>query len=265
MNTSELELELEAEPASAYPNAKQQPGGFARDIDAPVVALPHIPPAAEQRYRLAAVRLEAALEARGARARGALGQLVIVTSPSRGDGKTTTALHLATALSRGLGRRVALVELDPTRPGLAEQLKLSDRRGIADVVAGRAGLDEVLLRGEENGPLMVHGGDGASRVLSPAALLKPLNALREYHDLVIADCAAVAASADAAVLGRHADGLLLVVRAGATTGPSLAGTLEALVDTPLLGTIINDLNGDVRAYASRQRGFRPVPLEVEDD
>ena len=72
-------------------------------------------------------------------------------------------------------------------------------------------------------------------------------------------------SADAAVLGRHSDGLLLVVRAGATTGPALAGTVEALIDTPLLGTIINDLNGDVRAYATQQRNVRPIPMEVEDD
>src|SRR5215470_3516715 len=111
-----------------------------RELDAPEVPLPKPQRVAEERYRLVATRLEALLDQRrnGERSGRPLGRVVIVTSPSRGDGKTTTALHLGTALSRGLGRRVAVVDGDLSRPGLAPMLGLGSSRGVADVLDGTA-------------------------------------------------------------------------------------------------------------------------------
>src|SRR5215813_1327597 len=113
-----------------------------REIDAPEVPLPKPQRTAEERYRLVATRLEALLDARRTpeRAGRPLGRVVIVTSPQRGDGKTTTALHLGTALSRGLGRRVAVIDADLARPGLAPMLGLGSGRGLSEVLEGSASL-----------------------------------------------------------------------------------------------------------------------------
>src|SRR5262249_13879743 len=121
-----------------------------REVGAPEAPLPRPQRGADERYRLVATRLEALLDARRAPERTGrqLGRVVIVTSPQRGDGKTTTALHIGTALSRGLGRRVAVIDADLARPGLAPMLGLGSSRGIADVLDGSAGRDDILLRGE---------------------------------------------------------------------------------------------------------------------
>jgi Mrp family chromosome partitioning ATPase len=91
-----------------------------------------------------------------------------------------------------------------------------------------------------------------------------LNALREYHDYVIVDAASVARAADAAVIGRAADGVLLVVRVGATSSPALSAALEALVDTPIVGCLLNDHDGPARPAPSRG-GRRPAPAFDDEE
>lgn len=232
-----------------------------RELDAPEVPLPQPQRAAEERYRLVATRLEALLDARRGPERSgrALGRVVIVTSPMRGDGKTTTALHLGTALSRGLGRRVAVIDGDLARPGLAPMLGLGSSRGVSDVLEGSASLDDILLRGEDGGPLLVPAG-GPEFHGHRRGLASIVNSLREYNDLVIVDTPALCDAADAAVLGRGADGVILVVRAGATKEDSLVEALDALIDSPLLGCVLNDHDGRVEP----RRAARPTVWEEDD-
>jgi Mrp family chromosome partitioning ATPase len=62
-------------------------------------------------------------------------QVVAVTSPVGGDGKTTTAINLAGALAQSRDARVLLVDLDLRRPALARQLGLtSQRRTVVDAL-----------------------------------------------------------------------------------------------------------------------------------
>lgn len=231
-----------------------------RELDAPEVPLPKPQRAAEERYRLVATRLEALLDARRTPERGGrpLGRVVIVTSPQRGDGKTTTALHLGTALSRGLGRRVAVIDGDLARPGLAPMLGLGSSRGVADVLDGSAGLDDILLRGEDGGPLLVPAG-GPETNGHRRGLASIVNSLREYNDIVIVDTPSLCDAADAAILGRGADGVVLVVRAGATKEEALVTALDALIDAPLLGCVLNDHDG----RAEPRRASRPTVWEED--
>jgi Mrp family chromosome partitioning ATPase len=234
-----------------------------RELEAPEVALPQPQSRVTERYRLIAVRLETLLERRGEPDRGArpLGKLVILTSAQRGDGKTTTALHLGTALSRAFGRRVAVVDADLERPGLAPMLGLGSGRGLTEVLEGTASLDEVLVRGEDNGPLLLPAGAPASG-MPPRMLMPILNSLREYNDIVIVDCAAMADAADAAILGRSADGVVLVVRAGTTREDPLVSALDGLIDAPLIGVILNDHDG--ARGATLRRAGRPTVWEEDD-
>lgn len=237
------------------------PALYPSQSDVPLVALPVPKREAEARYRMAAARLEAALDAKGGAAREAHapGRLVVVTSPEDGDGKTTTALHLSIALAQAMGRRVALIEADTEQPSLARMLGVGPQRGLVEVVGGEAGLDEVLLKGVDGGPLFLPAGVDGGRIARPSVLLGVVNALREINDLVIVDCAPMSRSADATVLGRVADGVLLVVRMGATSSVSLSTALEGLVDTPLVGCVLNDHDGPARSVP--MRGAAPV----EDD
>jgi Mrp family chromosome partitioning ATPase len=249
---------------TALPGTQIGREGERRELELPEVALPQPPPRVEECYRLIALRLETLLARRnGESERGGrpLGRMVIVTSAQRGDGKTTTALHLGIALARALGRRVAVVDADLERPGLAPMLGLGSGRGLLDVLEGTTSLDAVVVRGEDGGPLLVPAG-GPSGRHQPRALLPILSSLREHHDVVLVDCAATADAADAAILGRAADGVVLVVRAGATREQPLAAALDALVDAPLVGVILNEHDGP--RGATLRRAGRPTVWEEDD-
>src|SRR3954471_3888706 len=72
--------------------------------------------------------------------RGRTLQVIAVTSPAAGEGKTLTAINLAGALARGTeDARVLLIDLDLRRPAVARQLALDETGGgVAEVVGNTA-------------------------------------------------------------------------------------------------------------------------------
>src|SRR5437870_2126895 len=73
--------------------------------------------------------------------RGRTLQVLAITSPAAGEGKTLTAINLAGALARGSDdARVLLVDADLRRPAVARQLAMTDNlHGLSEVV-GNAGM-----------------------------------------------------------------------------------------------------------------------------
>src|SRR5262249_60015803 len=107
-------------------------------------------------------------------------------------------------------------------------------------------------------PLAAAGGPESSSHRRGLAAI--VNSLREYNDLVLVDTPALCDAADAAILGRGADGVILVVRAAATKEDALAAALDALIDSPLLGCVLNDHDG----RAEPRRVSRPMVWEEDD-
>src|SRR6476646_1862531 len=68
--------------------------------------------------------------------RGRTLQVIAVTSPAAGEGKTLTAINLAGALARGSeGARVLLIDADLRRPAVARQLAMDPiSQGLPDII-----------------------------------------------------------------------------------------------------------------------------------
>src|SRR5207245_3909007 len=80
-------------------------------------------PAAEQ-YRTVRLHSETLHRERGPK-------LLASSSPSRGDGKTLSAINLAGALAQAPDAKVVLVEVDVRHPGIGQYLGLSAARGLS--------------------------------------------------------------------------------------------------------------------------------------
>lgn len=172
---------------------------------------------------------------------GSKGRVFVVTSPNPSEGKTTTSLNLAFTLAQ-TGSRVAIVEGDLRLPTFAEYLEIEGGAGLTDVLIGRADLDDVLQRWGEDQFFVLPAGripPNPSELLGSAEMEKLLDTLREQFDYVIIDAPPTLAVTDAAVLGKRAAGLLMVVATGSTTKQELEGALEALetAGTNVLGVV----------------------------
>ncbi len=167
-----------------------------------------------------------------------------ITSPSAGDGKTTTSANLAWIMAEA-GQRVVLVGCDLRRPRIHEFFGLPNDIGFTSVLLGEAELEDALLRVPDQPRLqMLATGPvppNPSELLSSAKTHEVFESLSAYADIVVVDSAPVLPVTDAAVLSTHADAILLVVSAGMVKRRDIARSVEMLrqINAPIVGTVLN--------------------------
>ena len=169
-------------------------------------------------------------------------RLIVVTSSSPSEGKSTTSINIALALAEA-EHNVVLVDGDLRRPALAKYLDLVGSAGFSTVISGRATLDEVLQQTKFPHLTALTAGSippNPSELLGSLAAKKLLSDLRSKFDYVIVDSSPLLAVTDGAVLAADADGAIIVVRAGKTKRDQLAHAIGALRDVgaTLLGGVL---------------------------
>lgn len=181
---------------------------------------------------------------------------LMVTSTHEGDGKTVTAVHLATALAQG-GRRTVLVDADLRRPSVHGVLELEPGVGVTSAVAGRADVGD--LRQHAAGVDVITSGPlppNPSEMLESQAFRSLVARLRREYDHVVIDTPPLLAVTDAAVVATVADTVLVVCRSGETKAPDLRralGNLQA-VDARVAGVVLNRVPAEASsAYAYGHR------------
>jgi polysaccharide biosynthesis transport protein len=175
-------------------------------------------------------------------------QVVVLTSPCLGDGKTTVACNLSIAIAE-IGRKVLLIDGDLRRPRLHKVFRLANTKGLSDLLWEEAPPDAALVpqivRQTEVAGLSVLAG-GSCRVPPTNLFYSPqmsrlLDRLRHEFDMILIDAPPMIHLADARVLARMADGVILVVRAGQTTTESARLAIQRFDEdgTQVLGTVLN--------------------------
>ncbi|HEY6943763.1 MAG TPA: polysaccharide biosynthesis tyrosine autokinase [Candidatus Acidoferrum sp.] len=175
-------------------------------------------------------------------------QVVVLTSPGMGDGKTTVACNLSIAIAE-IGRRVLLIDGDLRRPRLHKVFGMTNTWGLSDVLLANTPLDSVpishFVRQTEVSGLSVLPGGGCgvtpTNLFYSRRMSSLLKRLRREFDMVVIDAPPMIHLADARVLGRLADGVILVVRAGQTTTESARFAIQRFAEdgTRVLGTVLN--------------------------
>lgn len=174
---------------------------------------------------------------------------IVITSALPGDGKTTTTVNLAVTLAHQ-GQRVILIDAETRRGTVHEVFGIPPSPGFFDLMYGQASPGECIRRVQMEG-----GGTidvlplGSAPSVNPADLLvaarlQPLfERLRGQYDYVLLDTPPLNLFTDAALIGAHADALLLVARADKTDRDELRYAVQQLrnVQVTLAGTILNDV------------------------
>lgn len=182
-------------------------------------------------------------------------QILQVTSPNPGEGKTTTVVNLGLTLAYA-GVRVCLVDCDLRRPRLANAFGLAPSVGFTSVLLGTTTLDDAMLVSETWGALLSLLPSGPippnpSELLSSPRVQRLFDDLAERCDLVIIDTPPTLPVSDALAASRLADAVLMVTTATQSTRKGVQRALELLqhVGAPIAGTVLNKADlGDKGEY-----------------
>lgn len=219
-------------------------------IDPHIVAAtdPHSP--ISEQYRILRTNLQS-LRLQGG------SKVIVVTSAVNSEGKSVTALNLALTLARQEQLRVVLVDADFRKSSVSNWLGLE---------RGEEGLSNVLLRGGDlNGELvtlkepplaiLMAGAhpEHPSELLESGSMKRLLATLKARFDMVIIDAPPVLPVADPGIIAAHADGVILVVRAGKTQRKTVvqAQALLKQMRANVLGCVLTHVEYYLPGYGYR--------------
>lgn len=206
-------------------------------------------PALEQ-YRLLRTNVEFALL-------GEMnGKALLVTSPSAGEGKTTTLANLAVVMARA-GHHVIAVDADLRTPALHASFGLPNASGLSTLLVQSPDLPHLPLQPTATAGLRVLTSGplppNPSELLAMPAMRRLIDRLRGEADVVLFDSPAALPSADATALAARMDGVIVVVDATRTRERALARAVQALTraGAQVLGVVINRTGRQLdESYAS---------------
>jgi len=197
------------------------------------------------------------------------GKVLVVTSPTLQEGKTTTIVNLALTMAQN-GQKTLLVGANLRRPsiyrffGIEREPGLSDIlvgnarwrdciRTVADILMGRFEMEDIMAApGLDNLHIIEAGPIPAnpSELLSTSAMSEFLRAVSAEYDVVLIDTPPVLPVTDSAIVAGQADGVLLVYQAGKVGRLVLKRAKAHLESTraKVWGVVLNDVQTEVSGY-----------------
>lgn len=181
--------------------------------------------------------IAAALELTGP---GGLPKSLLITSSVPSEGKSTSAFGIARSLS-AMGKRVVLMDGDLRRP---ESTKFAGQPGtpaLSEILAGAAPAQKIVAGSEGAGLSVIPAG---TPNCNPVALLAAtgtkdvFDKLASTYDILIIDGPPVMGLADAVLLARSVEAVLLVVEANKTHTSELDIALSRLPEEAVIGAVI---------------------------
>jgi len=199
------------------------------------------------------------------RAQTPLLKSILISSGLSQEGKSFVAANLAFSLARHKKSSVLLIDGDLRRCSLHTLLGCEAEPGLAEYLAGKANVLDVMQRAAErvdDGALSRtqalanltfiaggHGGDQAADLTGSRRFAELIAAVAPSFDWIVVDSSPVIPVSDAVNLARACDGVLLVARGGVTQFTVAQRAQSELRASKILGFVLNAVK-DVPAVGS---------------
>ncbi len=186
-------------------------------------------------------------------------RMILVTSASPSEGKSITAANLAVTMAQA-GYRTTVVDCDLRKPTQHKVFGISNDVGLTNALLAHADLSSFIrptrvenLRVLTTGPLPPNPAE----LLGSRSMTDLLTMMQKESDVIVIDSPPVLAVADAAILSRISDGVILVVDSGKTKRESALRAKEALEQTAarLLGIVLNRMPSNSGYYSYNSKYY----------
>jgi capsular exopolysaccharide synthesis family protein len=221
----------------------------------PVLASSHVPHDFGESFRSLRTSIISRFPGEGTK-------ILVVTSAQPLEGKTTTAANIAMALAYG-GSRVLLIDGDMRRPGLHRPLRLTNERGLSQVLVGQARVRDVIQRTVDPNLLAITAGrtpPNPSELLSSERMKTLLtNLTHGPFDWIVIDTPPVLAVTDAVILAPLVSGVTFVIGAEMTRRRLAERAIETLLQARprYAGVVLNKVDfARNKYYYSRYYGHQ---------
>lgn len=174
------------------------------------------------------------------------GNTLCFTSGGAGEGKSLTLFNLACVCAQ-TGKKILVIDSDMRRPTQHKMFKVPNKQGLTDVLLGKIGVNEAILKEAVPNidfmpsgklPSISHG------ILTVRHLRDIMAQVKGRYDYVFFDSPPIMGVSDASILASEVDGVLLVVqhRSYPKAVSSRAKAMIENVGANFLGVVLNNLN-----------------------
>ena len=181
-------------------------------------------------------------------------QVIGICSAVKGEGKTTVALGLATALARRGDSEVLLIEGDLASPTMAEDLNQNQTAGLVECLRLEEALEDAIKPAPIQHLSLITAGQASEDPISTVGnsnLRELLRALRSRFRYILLDMPAILEREEAGRLVELVDGVILVVAAGKVSKEVTESGVAAIGRDKLMGVVLNRARTAAPVWLSR--------------
>ncbi|CCE01587.1 CpsD/CapB family tyrosine-protein kinase [Bradyrhizobium sp. STM 3809] len=182
-------------------------------------------------------------------------QILAITSPTAGCGKTVTACNLAMSIARLPERSVLLIDLDMMKPKVAEYLGIEAKNGILSLLQVRAGFGSTIVRTSiQDHKMLVLPGEicrsGSAEWMASQAMTAFMETLkRDFRShVIILDLPPVLIGDDVLAILPWLESILLVTAVGTSTLPDIKECYKHLKSAPIVRVLVNKVSERAEGY-----------------
>lgn len=185
--------------------------------------------------------------------------IVVITSWSKGEGKSTATANLAISFSK-MGKRILLIDADLRRPNIHNLMKLQNTAGLSEVIGKFKSFEDVCNKQVLPCLDVVTAGSippNPSELLASSSFESLLKDLQSQYDYIIIDTPPVGVVTDTLLFKDYVAGFVVVVREKVTTHGDIEKTLQSirLADSKILGFLKVGCTASEKKYSKGQYGY----------
>lgn len=192
---------------------------------------------------------------------GKLPKTILVTSVSPHEGKGFICANLGIALAQGMEHHALMLDCDFRRPTLAPLFGLPNETGLVDHLQDNIDL-ALLIRqtGQDKLSLIPSGKPprNPSELLDSGRMISLIDELASrYQDrIILFDSPPTVVASETSILAKHLDGVILVVRYGASKKEQVKKFIDTIGPEKILGLVFNAYpENTLESFVDKKMGY----------